>query len=51
MVLKGAIIVLAFVAFIAFIMACVCISAVEDEEMENIIQNGNYACYTDEDDD
>ena len=51
MVIKGAIIIIAFVACMAFIMACLCIATVEDEEMENIIQNGNYACYTDDDDD
>ena len=51
MVIKGAIIVLLFVACMAFIMACLCIATQEDEEMEEIRQHGNYACYNDDDDD
>lgn len=51
MVIKGAIIVLVFVACMAFIMACLCIATQEDEEMEEIKKHGNYACYTDDDDD
>lgn len=51
MVIKGAIIVLLFVACMAFLMACLCIATQEDEEMEEIRQHGNYACYNDDDDD
>lgn len=51
MVIKGAIIVLVFVACMAFLMACLCIATQEDEEMEEIRQHGNYACYNDDDDD
>ena len=51
MVIKGASIVLLFVACMAFIMACLCIATQEDEEMEEIKKHGNYACYNDDDDD
>ena len=51
MVIKGAIIVIAFVACMAFLMACLCIATQEDEEMEEIRQHSNYACYNDDDDD
>ena len=51
MVIKGAIIVLLFVACMAFLMACLCIATQEDEEMEEIRQHSNYACYNDDDDD
>lgn len=51
MVIKGAIIVLLFVACMAFLIACLCIATQEDEEMEEIRQHGNYACYNDDDDD
>lgn len=51
MVIKGAIIVLLFVACMAFLMACLCIATQEDEEMEEIRKHGNYACYNDDDDD
>ena len=51
MVIKGAIIVLAFVAFLAFMMVCVCIATIEDNEIDDIKQEGNYACYNDNDDD
>ena len=51
MVIKGAIIVLLFVACMAFLIACLCIATQEDEEMEEIKQYGNYACYNDDDDD
>ena len=51
MVIKGAIIVIAFVACMAFLMACLCIATQEDEEMAEIRQHGNYACYNDDDDD
>jgi hypothetical protein len=51
MVIKGAIIVLLFVACMAFLIACLCIATQEDEEMEEIRKHGNYACYNDDDDD
>ena len=51
MVIKGVIIVLLFVACMAFLIACLCIATQEDEEMEEIRQHGNYACYNDDDDD